>query len=52
VLENMGGEVVVCSGKRLGAAEIFWDDAGTRARGTTGLELRLAKRWNNQLSLY
>jgi len=50
-LENMGVEAVVRLGKRLGAAEKLWDDAGTRARGTTGLELRLAKRRNNQLSL-
>jgi len=29
MLENMGVEAVVLSGKRLGVAEMFWDDAGT-----------------------
>jgi len=40
MLENVGVEEVVRLGKRLGAAEMFWDDAGTCARGTKGLELR------------
>jgi len=40
ILENMGVEAMVRLGKRLGAAEMFWDDAGTCARGTKGLELR------------
>jgi len=40
MLENVGVEAVVRLGKRLGAAEMFWDDAGTCARGTKGLELR------------
>jgi len=31
---------VVRLDKRLGAAEMFWDDAGIRARGTKGLKLR------------
>ena len=40
MLENIGVEVVVRLGQRLGASEMFGDDAGTRARGTKGLELR------------
>jgi len=48
----MGVEAAARSGKWLGAAEMFWDDAGTHARGTKGLELRLAKRWNEQVSHY
>ena len=47
----MGVEAVLRLGKQLGTAQMFWDHAGTHARGTTGFELRLAKRWNNQLSL-
>ena len=39
-------------GKRIGAAEMFWDDAGTRTSSAVGLELRLAKRWNEQVSQY
>ena len=42
MLENVGVEEVVRLGKRLGAVEMFWDDAGTRTRGAKGLELRLA----------
>ena len=34
----------------LGAAEMFWDDAGTRTRDSKGLELRLATGWNEQVS--
>ena len=36
--------------KLLGAAEMSWDDAGNRTRGAKGLELRLAKGWNTQVS--
>ena len=27
-------------GKRLGAAEMFWEDAGTRTKGAEGLKQR------------
>jgi len=40
MLENIRVEAGVCLGKRLGAAEMFWDDAGTCARGARGLEIR------------
>ena len=36
-LENVGVEAVVRLGKWLAAAEMFWDDAGTCARGAKGL---------------
>ena len=36
-LENVGVEAVVRLGKWLAAAETFWDDAGTCARVTNGL---------------
>ena len=36
-LENVGVEAVVRLGKRLAAAEMFWDDAGKCARGGNGL---------------
>jgi len=39
MLENIGIGAVVRLGKILGAAEMFWDDAGTCARGTKCLEL-------------
>jgi len=41
-----------CLGERLGAPEMFGEDAGTRTRGAEGLELRLAKGWNEQVSHY
>jgi len=41
---------MVCLGERLSAAEMFWEDAGIRTRGAEGLELRLVKRWNEQVS--
>ena len=37
--ENIGVEEVVCLDRRLGAAEMFWADTGTWARGTKGVEL-------------
>jgi len=40
MLDNIGVEAVVRLRKILGAAEMFWDDAGTCARGAKGLELR------------
>jgi len=46
----MGVEARVCLGERLSAAEMLWEDAGTRSRGAEGLELRLVKRWNEQVS--
>ena len=45
-------EAMVCLDERLGAAEMFWEDAGTRTRGAEGLEIRLAKRWKEQVSHY
>lgn len=42
----MGAEAIVSLGERLGAAEVSWEDAGTRTGSAKGLELRLAKRWN------
>ena len=33
-LENIGVEAVIRLGKRLAAPVMFWDDAGTCARGT------------------
>jgi len=33
----MGVEAVVRLGKRLGAAEMFWDDAGTHATEVEGI---------------
>ena len=52
VLRNMGVEAKARLGERLGAPEMFGEDAGTRTRGAEGLELRLAKRWNEQVSHY
>jgi len=46
----MGVAAIVCLGNRLGAAEMFWEKAGTRTMGVEGLELRLAKRWNEEVS--
>ena len=38
--------------KWLGAAEMFWDDAGIRTSGAKCLGLRLAGRWNKLVLHY
>lgn len=43
---------MVCMGKRLGAAEMFWEDSGIALVGAKGLELRIARRWNEGMSHY
>lgn len=43
---------MVCMGKRLGAAEMFWENLGIALVGTKGLELRIARRWNEGMSHY
>ena len=39
-------------GKGLGAAEISWDNAGTRSRSAKGLEVVLVRRLNKRESHY
>jgi len=43
---------MICLRTGLGAAAMFWEDAGSRTRGAEDLVLRLAKRWNKQVSHY
>jgi len=43
---------MACMGERLGAAEMIWEYSGIALRGTEGLELVLARRWDERVSHY